>query len=959
MFLLGLRLKVKLNTQNFFWREIMDCTSKIRNQLLFIFILLLSANFTYGQQKGNISGKVIDASNKDPLYGANVFIENTAIGSATDSDGNYKIINLNPGKYTLIYRYLGFKTKTVELTVTAGRTIQNNVELELDAITGDEVVVTGLLQGQAAAINQQINSNTIVNIVSKDKIDELPDANVAESIGRLPGISIQRDAGEGSKVIIRGLSPRFNSITVNGERIPATDPNDRSVDLSMISQDILSGIEVFKALTPDKDGDAIGGSINLITKNAPNNLQLNVLAQGGYNDHESDFGQYKTSLSASDRYFENKLGILATASAQRANRSSDLLNADYTSDGAQIPVISVANLNLADRIETRDRYSAGLNFDYAFENGSIRLNNFYSRTDRDEIRRRKRYRVDEFRVEYDIRERQVITDLITTSLLGEYNIDAFDIDFQTSFSNSEQNTPYSNYGRFQEVGAYNNGLNATLGPQAIPQYARNDLSQTWFQYGTFNPEIVKDKDLTAQLNLQYQFKFGDDISGFVKSGLKYRDKDREKNTNEYRTPFGETDKIGQEFSDRFDLVTGHILMSNFIDDGFKADDFLEGQYDFGPGINNKILDNFHQNYKSRYIINRYIELSNYNAGESIFAGYLMTQVNITNNLMLLPGFRYEKTENNYEGKVGKLRGNEGQTGTIRDSADTNSYEEWLPMFHVKYNVFDGADIRLAYTESIARPDYFNLVPYESISDAELTIVRGNPNLKHTSAKNYDAYFSLYNNYGLFSIGGFYKELKNIDYIFTYRETEGQFTNYTITEPINSPNAKVYGFEIEIQTNLRFLPSPFDGVVISANYTQIKSETEFPYFEIGPRSTTPPYRPTIIKGFRKGRMPGQADNIINLSLGYEKAGFTGRISLLHQGEITSSIGQRSEFDTYTASFTRVDMSLSQKIMENFSLFLNVNNLTNLSEGAFFGVEDRPVDQEYFGWTADFGIKYKLN
>lgn len=916
-------------------------------------------NSIYSQEKGNISGKVTDASNNDPLNGTNVFVQNTAIGAATDIDGNYKISNVTPGKYNIVYSYLGFKTKIIEVTVIAGRTVESDVKLELDAITGDEVIVTGLLQGQAAAINQQVNSNTIVNVVSKDKIDELPDANVAESIGRLPGISLQRDAGEGSKVVVRGLSPRFNSITVNGERIPATDPNDRSVDLSMISQDILSGIEVFKALTPDKDADAIGGTINLITKNAPENFQLNVLAQGGYNNHESDFGQYKTSLSASNRFFDNKLGVLATASAQRANRSSDLLNADYTDNGAQIPVISVDNLNLTDRIETRDRYSAGLNFDYAFDNGSIRLNNIFSRTDRDELRRRKRYRVGEFRVEYDVRERQVNTDLISTSLLGEYNIEDLELDFQTSYSNSKQNTPYSNYGRFQEVGAYNNGLIATLGPTVIPQYAKNDLTQTWFQYGTFNPETVNDRDLTAQFNTKYPFNFGDNVSGFLKGGLKYRDKKREKDSEEYRTSFGETDKIGQENPDKFDLVAGHILISNFIDPNFEAEDFLDSQYDFGPGLNNTLVDNFYNNYKSRYTLNRFVELSNYEAGESIFAGYLMSQINISNNIMLLPGFRYESTNNNYLGKVGKLRGTEGQSGIISDTTATQSYSEFLPMFHVKYSISESFDIRLAYTESVARPDYYNLVPYQNILDAELLISRGNPNLKHTSAKNYDMYFSFYNNLGLFTLGGFYKSLQNIDYLFTYRETEGQFANYTITEPVNSPNAEVYGFEIEMQTNLRFLPSPFDGVVISANYSLIRSETEFPFFEIGPRSTEPPYKPTIIKGFRKGRMPGQADKIINLSLGYEKGGFVGRISLMHQGEITSSIGERSEYDIYTDSFTRIDMSLSQKILDNLNLFLNVNNLTNLSEGAYFGITDRPVDEQYFGWTADFGIKYKLN
>lgn len=937
----------------------MNFTPKKKKYFLILSLIALSSIIINGQETGKIAGKVTDASNNEPLFGANVFVQNTSLGAATDFEGNYEIINLAPGKYNIVFSYLGYKRKTAEINIIADRKLEFNTQLELETITSEEVVVTGLLQGQAAAINQQVNSNTIVNVVSKDKIEELPDANVAESIGRLPGISLQRNAGEGSKVVVRGLSPKFNSITVNGERIPATDANDRSVDLSMISQDILSGIEVYKALTPDKDADAIGGSINLVTKSAPEGLRYSVLAQGGYNHHESDFGQYKASLGISNRFFDNKLGVLATGSAQRANRSSDLLNADYADDGAQIPTITVGNLNLIDRLETRDRYSGGFNIDYDLGFGNLRLNNFYSRTERDESRRRKRYRVEEFRVEYDIRDREIDTDLLSSSLLGQFSFNTVEVDFQTSYSNSKQKTPYSIYGRFQEIGAYYDGLRRDLGPKAIPQYAKNTLSETWFQYGTYDPETVDDQDLTAQLNLKYQFNIGNDISGFVKTGLKYRDKDRKKDTKMYRTPFGETDNIGQANSDAYDLYAGHILISNFLDPGFEAEDFLDGQYEFGPGLDNSLLDNFYQTYKSNYVLNRFSLLSNYNANESIFAGYLMAQVNITKDLMILPGFRYEKTDNEYKGYIGDLRGTEGQIGIITDTLGTQQYEEFLPMVHIKYNILEGLDIRLAYTESISRPDYYNLVPYQNILDAELLVTRGNSDLKHTTAKNYDAYLSLYNNYGLFSIGGFYKDLKNIDYLFTYRETSGQFANYTITEPVNSPTAKVYGFEIEIQTNLRFLPSPFDGIVISANYSGIKSETGFPFFEIGPRSTEPPYTPTIITGFRDGRMPGQADKIVNFTLGYEKAGFVGRLSILHQGEITSSIGQRSEFDTYTASFTRVDLSLSQKILENSSIFLNVNNLTNLSEGAFYGIENRPVDEQYFGWTADFGIKYKFN
>ena len=172
------------------------------------------------------------------------------------------------GEQQLQISYVGYQSMQAAVTITAGQTITFDAQLTFGVVEGEEIIVTAQAAGQAAAINQQLSSNTITNVVSAERIQELPDQNAAESVGRLPGISIERDAGEGQKVIIRGLSPKFNAITVNGERVPSTDGDDRSVDLSMISPDVLAGIEVFKALTPDKDADAIGGAVNLITRKA-------------------------------------------------------------------------------------------------------------------------------------------------------------------------------------------------------------------------------------------------------------------------------------------------------------------------------------------------------------------------------------------------------------------------------------------------------------------------------------------------------------------------------------------------------------------------------------------------------------------------------------------------------------------------------------------------------------------
>ena len=188
-------------------------------------------------QSGTLVGTVTDSQSGEPLPGASVQIIGTSLGTATNLEGRYSINAIQAGQQKVRISYIGYQTLEVVVQIERSQTTTLNAELEFGVIEGEEIIVTAQAAGQVAAINQQLTSNTITNVVSAERIQELPDQNAAESVGRLPGISIERDAGEGQKVIIRGLSPKFNAITVNGERIPSTDGDDRSVDLSMISPD--------------------------------------------------------------------------------------------------------------------------------------------------------------------------------------------------------------------------------------------------------------------------------------------------------------------------------------------------------------------------------------------------------------------------------------------------------------------------------------------------------------------------------------------------------------------------------------------------------------------------------------------------------------------------------------------------------------------------------------------------
>ncbi len=927
------------------------------------FCVLLALSPDAVAQSGRVTGQVTDEKTNEPLIGAHVLIKGTAIGAATNVDGIFLLPSVQAGDYELSISYLGYRGKLIPIRVNADSTLRVNAGLEFDVVQLGEVVVTAQLEGQAEAINKQLTSNTIVNVVSKDRIQELPDQNAAESVARLPGISIQRDAGEGQKVVVRGLAPRFSAITVNGERIPSTDAQDRSVDLSMISSDILSGIEVFKALTPDKDGDAVGGTVNLVLKHAPPGLRGELRAQEGYNRLRRDVGQPRGSFSLSNRFLDDALGILVTGTAQRANRSSDLLTANYVLKSAasgpgQTSVIGIEDLNLAYASELRDRFGGGITADYDLgDGGDLFFSGFASQTERSRTRMRKRYRVGAFRTEYDMLHEKQKTGLVSVSLNGEHKLSDFAVDWRVGYSRSKQEVPYSLYSRFQEVGAFNNGLIDDQGPELIPMFAKNDLAATWFQYASFDPTRVSDRDRSAQANVKLPFRFGDDIAGTIKMGGKYRTKDRNRDVTEFLTPFAEIDRIGQADTAKFTLYRGqNILIENFLDPSFQAKNFLDGRYDLPVGLSSDQLDEFHSTYQSHYMLNRFFELQDYSAGENISAGYLMAEVNIGTGLTIIPGFRYEKTKTSYHGKYGFLQGNLGEVGTIKDTTGGQDYDEILPMIHVRYRFTPWFDVRVAYTKSLARPNYFNLVPYEEINFAEQTYVRGNAGLKHTRSTNYDLYISLYSNdLGLLTLGGYYKSLKDIDYIKTTRIIGGTFNAFQLTEPVNGDKSDVWGIEIDVQTNLRNLPAPFDGIVINANYSTIRSKTFFPFFAIGPRSPLPPFTPTIIDTVREGTLPGQSNYIGNFSVGYEKGGFSGRVSVTIQGKSLQTVGVRSELDGYANSFVRWDASANYRFSPLLSIFADLNNFTNQPDQAYLGEVSFPTNEQYFGWTADIGVR----
>lgn len=951
----------------FGFRRLYKNMGKVSLQYCIGLCCLLSSLPFYGQQTV-VNVLLVDSISQEPLSFAAWQVVETTQSGASALEGNFKIVGLEPGDYLLKISYLGYKNLDFPLTVKAGQNKALRLAMLPDAVELDEVVVSAQLEGQRAAIQKQVNADGILNVISKDKINEIPDQNAAETVGRIPGVSLQRDGGEATKVSIRGLSPRYNAITINGERIPATDGEDRSVDLSMVSTDALDGIEVYKSITPDQDGDAVGGTVNFLIKKAKRGFRGDFRGSLGFNQQQSEFGQPRLSLSLSNRFLKNKLGVIVTGNFQRANRSSDLLTASYITtgeDGQGNASIQAEDINLADRIETRLRYGGSVTLDYELNRGEISVSSFLGRLDRDETRYRTRYRPESSRKEYDLRLRNSSQMTWNNTLSGIYNIGLWNsqLSFGASYAITENNLPDERTIRFREDGAFSGEVDETS-LISIVASANNNLERTVFQQDRIDNTDVNTTKYTGNIDWKIPFNQGK-LSGFFKMGGKYRRQFRDRTSERIWSAFGGIDQIALDFPDRFQLNSDdRITISQFFGP-HDVGEYLNDRYPFrfGPTLDKEALRAFTDTYSDAYYAeDERLRLQNYRSAESISAAYIMTKIQLAERLTIIPGVRVERTQTSFEGLFGRSFELEGQVFIdAQDTIGSQDYTELLPMVQLKYQILPWMDVRLAATRTLARPNFFDLIPWQQIDDINQVVQRGNAALQHTTAWNYDLAFSFYNKYGLFTIGGFHKRLNNVDFQRISRDLDPNSgtTGYRLVTRDNlETEVLVFGAEVDLQTNLNFLPKPLDKLIVGINFTFLRSETLFPQLEVRP-GEPPFFIPTVVDTFRSGVLPDQPDNVLNLSLGYEVNGFSARISLLRQGSTLQFVGDREEIDGYFRAFSRWDFALSQKIKDNWSVFYNFNNISNTPEFVFLSADQGfPIEEEYFGWTMDIGVRYRF-
>ncbi len=958
---------------------------KRRTILFFIIISTLGLFVPALAQRGVISGKVFDSDGRSTLPGASVFIKGDPTkGTVTDIDGSFILNNAPAGQQVVVVSFLGYESQEVPVMITDGGLTQTEVILQIASIMGQEVIVSAQLLGQAKAINQQLNAESIVNIISSDRIQELPDVNAAEAIARLPGIAINRSGGEGQKVVIRGMEPKFSAIMVNGVRLPSNSSEDRSVDLSLISPELLDGIEVFKSPLPDMDAEAIGGTVNLRLRKAPRETHLLLRALGGYNQLHDDTGDYKGVLQFSRRVFNNKVGVVTQVNVERFNRGGDFLTNTWregpTNDSTGITEILGNTLRYEDRQEIRKRRNGSLNLDYQLGKNNFNLFALYSRTERSQFSMQERYFPQEPSISYVGRGIDNSLELLTTALTGEHAIGKLKVDWATALSRTHGATPYDYFMRFiQDQGPFRSGLDAFGHPSTFPGAANPNLANTYLREGDFNPTSTNEDTRTFAINLQLPVTISKGIGGYFKFGGKYNTIDRVRKAELFSESFyflgGDVvSKAAAQYPEPLIYVPGsqRISIVNFLQDKPVAFEAQDGTpIDFNAHIDPNKIRFWLENQRNLLNKNREVLVDNYEVAESITAGYAMLRLNFGKKLTLIPGFRYEYSNNEYRAGISSLSGRYGINGFFQDTVSTQRYGELLPHLHLKFQPVSWFDIRASYAATLARPDFIFITPRAQINTNDGSITAGNPNLNYARATNYDLFFSAFKGgLGLLTFGMFYKAVDDIFYPWVTqlvdRETaaangwEG-YNGYELTSYRNSDQSRIYGYEVDLQTNLSFLPSPFNGFVINANYSRLYSETQV-FFLTSETRLLIPFPPVLetvyTNSSRTVGMPSQAPHIFNMSVGYDYKTFSLRVSSIYQGTKADGFSANKDFDRFSLGFWRWDASLKQRVGKHWSLFLNMNNFTNQRDITFTRTENFLNTIQTFGRTGTIGLQYKL-
>lgn len=900
-------------------------------------MLVLVTVVTHAQSAA-ISGSVREKGTDKVIPGAQISISNSSMTSASDFSGNFELEQIPEGEHTITVTAIGFVDDSVKVEVKKGEVSAVTVYMEKGISGLPRMVISERLEGQTRAYNIQMNSDNIKNVISADNIERFPDQNSAEALQRMPGISVARDQGEGRYVQVRGSQPSFTTVSVNGVSIPAPEGDIRSVALDVIPADVLSQIEVAKAVTPEMDGGAIGGAVNLETRKATSEkLTLQTSASFGYNalnaSRENGTAPVngQGTINVGKRFGEGgKMGLLVGGSYLLTNRGSD--NSEFEWDGD-----ALEELQLRDYTVTRDRLGINTTFDYRLnERNSFFISGLYNRFGDQEYRRRAKLKFEDSEVERELKDRYEVQDIIAVNAGSEHSLGIFRFEPRVAYSFAQETEPDAFYSIFKmedvdmAVSTRDRDFPKFLSSTGITEASAYELDGI-----EINDNITNENNFEGALDITMPVRIGQNPLE-IKAGIKgrKRKKMRDNKYEEYSYE-GENaitmDQVAGDYNNPDYLLNKYPGSAENFQDPQKVKDLFDSDPSFQLADEEDLIeDNW---------------AADYDATENVGAGYIQGKYSM-GKVSVLAGLRMEYTGAHYTGYKVDL----DNVRRTEVSGHETSLEA-LPMAHLKYSPLNNMNVRASYTRSFARPDFYSFVPYRLEEDREVEI--GNSDLENTHSHNVDLLAEYYfRTIGVVSGGFFLKSMDNFIYNRTWEQNhwireDGRYTQaeYEYTQPVNGDNSILYGFEASLEKQLSFLPSFLNGIGIGGNYTYTNSEMEVSTEGDDVRTIT---------------LPGQSKHVMNAFVQYEKYGVSARFAANFNSEFIEEVGGSKEDDRYYEDHLQYDLSVSYAVpsVRNLSVFADFVNLSDepLKYHSKSGDEEYPLQQEYYSWGSSFGLKY---
>jgi TonB-dependent receptor len=921
--------------------------------------------------KGSIAGTVKDSTG-GALKGALVDVQPSGAKAVTDEQGLFRITDVPVAQYTVTISYVGLANFTKTVDVLAGQPASTDAVLNVADVTDQVVVVADRVQGEAEAINMERTADNIIQVLPAEVIRSLPNANMADALGRLPSVTLERDEGEGKYVQVRGLEPRLTNTMIDGMDVPSPESGVRQIKFDSIPADIVESVEINKTLLPNMDGDGIGGSVNLITKSAMDLPTLTLSGMGAYMPILGGRAQVETSGTIGKRFgTQKRFGALIGGSYDWTGRGID--DVEPTPDIAALPGGGIERFfDTADVREYRyyrSRWGLAGSLDYRLSEGSSLyahglFSNFKNYGDR---------------FDYGINDNT----LGVTTLNGNGGTPSFgtqirrpDIsvgsvliggrhDFNTmlvSWNVSAGRASLINQG--DGIAKFNSTLPSSsceFSPSLTTNFYEPQFTPVCYTEAFNTSEFALDqitinRGLTAQLNLQFdgemakRYHIGSHPATFSFGGK-----------------FRNAHKFDDSYSDSINPNSGVSIPVSQFPSTLTNNNYYGGAYKLGPNPGFQSVLNFANANPSEFTTgsSHGLDPANYDLVEKVSAGFVMNTVDLTNKLRVVAGVRFEGTN------LSTLSFD--QVANALSFKANGSYISILPSAAIRYAATSSTNFRLSYSRGLSRPDPQDIaqaVTYTTIGSPGVqqnTVTLGNPNLKAETADNFDVVVEHYlNTFGMISAGYFYKNLTNPivqnQFFLNNFSPNPVITPQTFlaTQPINAGSAWLNGVEFAYLQHLSFLPGMFKGLGISANYSYATSRAS----GLPGRSDHP-------------RLLRDAPNSWNVSPTYDMGRFSVRLGISYnQANISSYAYQDGTVladgvtpstptpggmmgplsDQYFYTHLQVDAQGSVRLSHGLTFVMYGLNLTNEVFGFYQGSPQYQVQREYYQPTISAGFRW---